>query len=231
MGLAHSPSVITDGLIYSIDAANTRSYTGSGNTVNGLISGFGGTLVNGVGFSSINNGCFFFDGTNDYINTNLTSSSIGLTSSNFSIGLWAKVKDYSTFNAFVTRTLSNIAAPLDMYILNSVSYAPGYLVVLLGNGTTWNTLQSSSQFPLAWTYLVFTLNSSTMSLYYNAVFNSATALTVPRGESANPIKIGTREDGATYMNGNIGQVQIYNRALSSTEIRQNFNATRKRYGI
>ena len=231
MGLAHSPSVITDGLIYSIDAANTRSYTGSGNTVNGLISGFGGTLVNGVGFSSINNGCFFFDGTNDYINTNLTSSSIGLTSSNFSIGLWAKVKDYSTYNAFVTRTSGNIAAPLDMYILNSGSYAPGYLVVLLGNGTTWNTLQSSSQFPLAWTYLVFTLNSSTMSLYYNAVFNSTTALAVPRGESANPIKIGTREDGATYMNGNIGQVQIYNRALSATEIRQNFNATRKRYGI
>ena len=231
MGLSHSPGIVIDGLIYSIDAANTRSYTGSGNTVNGLISGFGGTLVNGVGFSSINNGCFFFDGTNDYINTNLTSSSIGLTSSDFSIGLWAKVKDYSTFNAFVTRTLGNIAAPLDMYILNSASYAPGYLVVLLGNGTTWNTLQSSSQFPLAWTYLVFTLNSSTMSLYYNAVFNSTTALAVPRGESANPIKIGTREDGATYMNGNIGQVQIYNRALSATEIRQNFNATRKRYGI
>lgn len=231
MGLSHSPGIVIDGLIYSIDAANTRSYTGSGNTVNGLISGFGGTLVNGVGFSSINNGCFFFDGTNDYINTNLTSSSIGLTSSNFSIGLWAKVKDYSTFNAFVTRTSGNIAAPLDMYILNSASYAPGYLVVLLGNGTTWNTLQSSSQFPLAWTYLVFTLNSSTMSLYYNAVFNSTTALAVPRGESANPIKIGTREDGATYMNGNIGQVQIYDRALSATEIRQNFNATRKRYGI
>jgi hypothetical protein len=231
MGLSHSPGIVIDGLIYSIDAANTRSYTGSGNTVNGLISGFGGTLVNGVGFSSINNGCFFFDGTNDYINTNLTSSSIGLTSSNFSIGLWAKVKDYSTYNAFVTRTSGNIAAPLDMYILNSGSYAPGYLVVLLGNGTTWNTLQSSSQFPLAWTYLVFTLNSSTMSLYYNAVFNSTTALAVPRGESANPIKIGTREDGATYMNGNIAQVQIYNRALSSTEIRQNFNATRKRYGI
>jgi hypothetical protein len=231
MGLSHSPGIVIDGLIYSIDAANTRSYTGSGNTVNGLISGFGGTLVNGVGFSSINNGCFFFDGTNDYINTNLTSSSIGLTSSNFSIGLWAKVKDYSTFNAFVTRTSGAIAAPLDMYILNSVSYAPGYLVVLLGNGTTWNTLQSSSQFPLAWTYLVFTLNSSTMSLYYNAVFNSTTALAVPRGESANPIKIGTREDGATYMNGNIAQVQIYNRALSATEIRQNFNATRKRFGI
>ena len=231
MGLDHSPAIITDGLVFYLDPANKRSYSGSGITANSLVGGTGSTLVNGVGFSSANNGSFFFDGTNDYINTNIFSSSIGLTSSNFSIGVWAKVKDYSTFNAFVTRTLGNIAAPLDMYILNSVSYAPGYLVVLLGNGTTWSTLQSSSQFPLTWTYLFFTLNSSTMALYYNAVFNSSTSLAVPRGESANPIKIGTREDGATYMNGNISQVQIYNRALTQQEILQNYNATKGRFGL
>ena len=231
MGIAYNTSIVSDGLVFAFDAGNTRSYSGSGITVNGLVGGLGGTLVNGTGFSSANNGSFFFDGTNDFINTNIFSSSIGLTSSNFSIGVWAKVKDYSTFNAFVTRTLGSIAAPLDMYILNSVSYAPGYLVVLLGNGTTWSTLQSSSQFPLTWTYLFFTLNSSTMALYYNAVFNSSTSLAVPRGESANPIKIGTREDGATYMNGNISQVQIYNRALTQQEIFQNYNATRDRYGI
>ena len=231
MAVGYNPSIVSDGLVFYIDAASSRCYSGSGNTANGLVGGIGATLVNGVGFTSSNNGSFFFDGTNDYINTNIFSSSIGLTSSNFSIGVWAKVKDYSTFNAFVTRTLGNIAAPLDMYILNSVSYAPGYLVVLLGNGTTWSTLQSSSQFPLTWTYLFFTLNSSTMALYYNAVFNSSTSLAVPRGESANPIKIGTREDGATYMNGNISQVQIYNRALTQQEILQNFNATRFRYGI
>ena len=76
-----------------------------------------------------------------------------------------------------------------------------------------------------------TVSTSAFNITANTAALSTTALTVPRGESANPIKIGPREDGATYMNGNIGQVQIYDRALSATEIRQNFNATRKRYGI
>ena len=69
MGIAYNTSLVTDGLVFSIDAANPRSYSGSGITVNGLVSGIGGTLFNGVGFSSANNGSFFFDGTNDQIST------------------------------------------------------------------------------------------------------------------------------------------------------------------
>ena len=67
MGLAHSPSIISDGLVFYLDAANRRSYSGSGLTVNGLVGGIGGTLINGTGFSTANNGTFIFDGTNDYI--------------------------------------------------------------------------------------------------------------------------------------------------------------------
>ena len=231
MGLSHSPGIVTSGLVYSIDAANTRSYAGSGLTVNGLVSGLGGTLVNGTGFSSANNGSFFFDGTNDYINTNIFSSSIGFTSSNFTISLWTKIKDYSQYNAFVTRTSGNLPAPLDFFILNDGSYAPGYINVNLGGVAGWTSIMSSSVFPLTWTYLTFMLNSTTMSIFYNGVLNNTATLTATRVESANSIKIGTREDGFTRMNGNISQVQIYNRALSATEIRQNFNATRKRYGV
>ena len=226
MGLSHSPGIVTSGLIYSIDAANTRSYAGSGLTVNGLVGGLGGTIVNGTGFSSADNGSFFFDGTNDYINTNIFSSSIGFTSSNFTISLWTKIKDYSQYNAFVTRTSGNLPAPLDFFTLPN-----GYINVNLGGVAGWTSINSSSAFPLTWTYLTFMLNSTTMSIFYNGVLNNTATLTATRVESANSIKIGTREDGFTRMNGNISQVQIYNRALSSTEVRQNFNATRKRYGI
>jgi hypothetical protein len=47
MGLKHHPKVVTNGLFVYYDAANTRSYSGSGVTVNNLFSGFGCTLVNG----------------------------------------------------------------------------------------------------------------------------------------------------------------------------------------
>jgi len=215
------------GLVYYLDPANTRCYGGSGNTANGLIGGINGTLVNGVGFTSSNNGSFFFDGTNDYINTNQYSSSIGLTSSDFTICLWTKIVDNNQFNAFVSRTYSNLPAPLDMY----THTADRKMRILVGNTSAWVTLQSNNQLPLAWTYLTFTLNSILASLYYNAVLDISTNMAAVRIESANPIIIGTRDDNFTHMKGNIGQVQIYNRALSQQEILQNFNATRFRYGV
>ena len=67
MGIAYNTSQVTDGLVFAIDAANPRSYSGSGITVNGLVSGLGGTLINGAGFTSTNSGSFVFDGTNDYM--------------------------------------------------------------------------------------------------------------------------------------------------------------------
>jgi hypothetical protein len=227
MAVGYNPSIVSDGLIFYIDAANKRSYSGSGTTVNGLISGLGATLVNGTGFSSLNNGSFFFDGTNDFINTNQYSSSIGLTSTNFSICLWAKIKDNSQFNAFVSRTSSNLPAPIDMY----TNIADRKVNILLGSTLAWNTLISTSQFPLSWTYLAFTLSTNTMSLYFNGVLDKTEILYNPRVESSNPIIIGSRDDNFTRMNGNISQTKIYNRALTQQEILQNFNATRFRYGI
>jgi hypothetical protein len=227
MAAGYNPSIVSDGLVFFIDPANTRCYSGSGNTVNGLISGSSGTLVNGTGFSSLNNGSFLFDGTNDYINTNQYSSSVGLTSSDFSICLWTKIVDNNQFNAFVSRTSSNVPAPFDMY----THTADRKMRILLGNSLSWTTLNSNAQLPLDWTYLVFTLSSSLMSVYYNAALDNSGTLTATRIESANPIIIGSRDDNFTHMKGNISQVKIYNKALSQQEILQNFNATRFRYGI
>ena len=55
MGTKYNPSIVRDGLVYYLDAANTRSYSGSGSTAYELkLSGIGGTLVNGTGFSTAN---------------------------------------------------------------------------------------------------------------------------------------------------------------------------------
>ena len=67
MGVIAGANINDNGLIFSLDAANFRSYSGSGNTSFGLVGGIGGTLVNGVGFTSTNSGSFIFDGTNDYV--------------------------------------------------------------------------------------------------------------------------------------------------------------------
>jgi hypothetical protein len=67
MGIAYNPAIIRSNLVLCLDAANPKSYPGSGTTWTDL-SGFGnnGTLINGVGYSSDNLGSLSFDGVNDY---------------------------------------------------------------------------------------------------------------------------------------------------------------------
>lgn len=65
------PNIVTDGLVLYLDAANTKSYPGSGTTWNDLSgNGNNGTLINGYIFNSIGNGNLVFDGSNDYVNIN-----------------------------------------------------------------------------------------------------------------------------------------------------------------
>jgi hypothetical protein len=68
MGLTHSPQIVRDGLVLYLDAANPKSYPGSGTNVNNLSAPTNnGTLINGVAFSTENGGSFAFDTTNDFI--------------------------------------------------------------------------------------------------------------------------------------------------------------------
>ena len=68
MGLIHSPRIVTDGLVLYLDAANNRSYPGTGTTWSDLVGSNNGTLNNGPTFSGANGGSIVFDGSDDYIN-------------------------------------------------------------------------------------------------------------------------------------------------------------------
>ena len=67
MGLAHSPRIVTDGLVLCLDAASKRSYPGTGTVWADLKGGNNGTLTNGPTFDAGNGGSLTFDGTNDYV--------------------------------------------------------------------------------------------------------------------------------------------------------------------
>ena len=70
MGVAYNPNIVTDGLVLCLDAANKRSYPGTGTTwTDRSANGNNGTLTNGPTFDSANGGSIVFDGTNDYVTT------------------------------------------------------------------------------------------------------------------------------------------------------------------
>ena len=73
MALSHSPSIVTNGLVFCVDAASPRSYPNSGTTwYNVSGAGFNGTLINGPTHTSGVNGYFTFDGVDDYVSVNQT---------------------------------------------------------------------------------------------------------------------------------------------------------------
>ena len=222
MGIDVGPIETTDGLVFQLDAGNTRSYSGSGNTANGLVGGIGGTLVNGVGFGATNSGYFNFDGTNDYINV----PSITSISGDFSVLVWFRT---STSNGNTAR-------------LVDFDYINGFWLGRSGGGgnpINWGGGIKESSDPYGiflpftdneW-HLISSVRSSTTHFIYKDNLIASTSNTVSgTALTSSQLFIGAVPSGAPF-NGNIGQIQIYNRPLSATEIQQNFNAMRERYNI
>jgi hypothetical protein len=109
MGFYRGANVVTSGLVLALDAANTKSYPGSGTTWSDL-SGNGntGTLTNGPTFNSANGGSIAFDGIDDYTNLGLVTQLTNIT--NVSVNAWVYPVTSST-TVYVSRyfntTLNN----------------------------------------------------------------------------------------------------------------------------
>ena len=103
MGIKVGPKIVKDGLVFHLDAANTRCYSGSGLTAYELkTGGIGGTFVNGTGFGTTNLGYFIFDGTNDFIQVPVNYIPTG---NEVTICLWnygTTAQTSSVFNAHKT---------------------------------------------------------------------------------------------------------------------------------
>ena len=216
-------NIVKNGLVLNIDAANPSSYAGSGNTSFDL-SGFGNTatLVNGTGFGTTGGGMFVFDGSNDYIDIPSITSITG----NFTVAVWF----------FTTATTdANFKRLVDL------NYATGFWLGRQTNTNNWGggIIESNEPYgiylPLTngqWHYLVSIRSGSTHILYGDGVSNTISNTVSTGNLSASSLLIAKQpEGGGTFLDGNISQVQIYNRALSATEVMQNFNAMRERYNI
>ena len=238
MAVGYNPSIITDGLTYFVDPANKRSYSGSGLTLNGLIGGIGGTLVNGVGFTSTNNGNFVFDGTNDFINIS-DSNLLAFGTNPFSIDFWL----YSSYSypgsGVVYRTIlssyDNYNGVYNTYfylgLFNNSGYGLTNTVGFLdSSGNYFNVNFGVNIITNQWTHVVFTRSGNNLICYKNGSLFASESRANNFSGTRNA-RIGGGVDQVNTFQGSISSMRIYNRALSAQEILQNFNATRFRYGI
>ena len=232
MGVYAGPEISSDGLVLSLDAGNTKSYSGSG-TIWNDISGRGnnGTLTNGPTYSSANGGSIVFDGTNDYV-----SGSLGTLNAPFTLEYFGKFNNVSQNNYEYFGSVGNFTSNGMISISKigtqdaNTSYH-GYMYVYPGFGGVVKTdidLRTTN-----YQHLVVVLLSSPpyIKVYKNGIEGSMVdSLTAAINTNGN-YRVGTWDNNTWWLNGNIASTKIYNRALSAAEVSQNFNALRGRYGV
>ena len=230
MGISAGPDIITDGLVLELDAGDRNSYPGTGTTWRDLSGNSNnGTLTNGPTFNSGNLGSIVFDGVDDYVLCSKQNALVNVTQ--FTIGAWMK------------RNLSNSVVIIGQIetLSNDVSFelwSDGNAYFEVGNGTNgYGYIANTST---NWQYLMMVfngtggINSDRLKAYINGTLQTLTySGTIPSstGTVNTNLNIGAYITNSNYSNGNISAVQIYNRALSSTEITQNYNATKTRFGL
>ena len=229
---------VTDNLVLSLDAANIKSYIGSGTTWSDLSgNGNNGTLTNGPTFTGSFGGSIVFDGSNDYIFLGTLSGSF----SSFTIITWFYPTVIANYNNVLDcnsgyYTSGNIGPRLEMNSSGRLAWAYSnitgdsnqyYVQVLFSSGLTANT----------WHCAAITYNGSGNSsiIYYNGISSDASRETygTPTGFVGlfNSLNVGRGFSDSRYFQGRIAQTQIYNRALSASEILQNYNSNKSRFGL
>jgi len=242
MSLLHSPKIVTDGLVLCLDAANRKSYPGSGTTwFDRSGNSYNGTLTSGPTFSSANAGSLVFDGTDDYVACNALAGSF----SSFTLMVWFYPTEVSNYrnvidcNNSYNATTGNIGPRLEMNGLGNLAFvysnATSNIDIYYSHSVVSSGLPSNSWHCVSMTYNGVTNTSVT---FYNGASTglSRIASGSPTGFIGvmNNVTIGKGFNiypTGRIFKGNISNTSIYNRALTPQEIQQNFNATRGRYGV
>ena len=235
MALAHSPHIVRDCLVLYLDAANTKSYPGSGTTWTD-ISGRGnnGTLTNGPTFSSDDGGSVLVDGSNDFIVTPRVTGT-GLNNRSVSWGIW--VNPSSTSGNIMSMSSSNPQTAWNMPPIAAFDQK--------FRGKIWNNsiLQSDTYNLNQWYYLVLVFKyASSQSdrgqfFYVNGeLVGSQTNISYSASNSTagNFMFLGQANPGANntgMFTGKYSNFHIYNKALTETEVKQNYNSHKGRFGL
>jgi hypothetical protein len=226
LALSHSPRIVTENLVLCLDAGNTKSYPGTGTAWTDLSgNGNNGTLTNGPTYSSANGGFFQFV-TDDFARI---ANNTALDTQTPTVEVWVKT-NATTQNGFW----------FEKGTVNSQ-----YSLFQEGTGIQWRmniggvtnlTTTTATYINTSnWYQVVGTYTSGSRRLYINGVLVNSDTQTGTIATNSGGMSIGVyggfSGDRGYYYNGNLSSCKVYNRALTASEIQQNFNALRSRYGL
>jgi Concanavalin A-like lectin/glucanases superfamily len=227
--IGYGNQLIQNGLVLNLDAGNPSSFDGNSTTWNDLSdNGNNGTLTNGPTYNSSNRGSMVFDGVNDYcVKTNISSNVSSAT-----ISIWCN-------------QLTNQSGDVVPVIYGSDGFRNQCAGIYYRNSsnfvrfTTWDSdpVDYDTSFVKdfnVWHNFVIVVNDGNSVLIYRDGIPDSKGYVyenISLIRNTNKLTIGGTVANGVYCNVKVGNVSLYNRALSQSEITQNFNAIRSRYGI
>ena len=231
--LTTNPKIITNGLVLNLDAGASTSYPGSGTTWTDLSGrGNNGTLTNGPTYS---NGALTFDRSDDIVFCPPTNSIIGNSQSTITNIIVFKTTNASNrmYASSLKRTTG--ASTLLSIDINSDNgnFSSGRAGFLTSNGANHSWITYNGGFNDGnWHFIGCVVDASGRRLYIdgNLVASDATTLTTASGNTGT-YTLGGFVTSNILFGGSIALSLIYTKSLSTSEIQQNFNALRGRFGI
>lgn len=208
-----TPAIVTDGLVFAVDAGNGQSYVSASLNTFSLVSSETGSLKNDIGFSSNNQGAWDFDGADDYILCGSPSTGIDT----HTISMWINPTSITNDD----RIISNFDNTNF-----SVRFYSGQLQVW---GNSWQNIFLSPSVSV-WTHIAFAFNGD-IPATITGYKNGETENTMATVYNLSQLGIGARAGNAygDEFHGKIADCQVYNRALTAAEVLQNYNATKNRF--
>ena len=234
MALSRGPKIITDGLILCLDAADKKSYSGSGTTwYDRSGDNIDGTLTNDPTFSTDAGGCLDFDGVDDYVQR-AQGFQIGNVRQK-TIEVW--LKDWAS-GTVLSRTDHGNNYKWQQYYESGCQLMSGS-----GYGTRYSFPTDATD-PSGWHHWVDVCDedltaTNRVKRYIDGVLISSSSQATDDGSSFYDgsdlyLDIGMMDYGSgatSFFDGKIAVIRIYNFALSQSQARANFNAMKSRFGL
>ena len=213
----YGPRIIRSGLVLGLDAGDKNSYTGTGTTwsdLSGNRNNF--TLAGSPVFNSENGGSIVYDGVNEAASRSLVSSAVTST-----MEIWFKIIAYRQSTLFVN---GDSNANGYGFAFGTAGASTSTLFVFFG-GINNNVVSFAGLATNTWYNAVYTRTTNSNILYIGGISRSTNVISNP------DVPTTTTSVGSSAFNGNIAIARMYNRVLTATEVLQNYNATKSRFGL
>ena len=235
-GITVSPvyNVVTNGLVFELDAGNSASYPGTGNDWYDLVGSDNATLPNGATYSSNNGGILTFDRA---LSQSAHADSLGSALTTFTAETWVNFNTLDLISGNATCTITEVYAstPINYTIGtgmlgNTVVWQGGYF-----DGSAWHLAGTVEPVVDTWYCMTVTYDGSNLKFYVDGALNDTVASAVTPASSGIGMHIAERWDAAflpqSFLDGSVPVVRLYNRALSAAEVLTNYQANHARFGL